>query len=90
MKFQNIRPIVILVAAESLLLIPFFAMKFGVDGVIWTALDFIVMGVMLFCTAVGIELALRLFSVTWVKVAAVFAVLFGFVMVWGTLVHMGG
>jgi len=83
------RLILILVAAESLLLIPFVAMRFT-NEVVWTALDFVTMGVMLLCTGIGIEVALRLARDTWIKVAAVAAVLFIFVMVWGTLVHMGG
>ena len=83
------RLIIILVAAESLLLIPFVAMKFSGE-VNWTATDFMTMGVMLLCTGIGIEVALRFFQVTWAKAAAVAAVLFAFVMVWGALVHMGG
>jgi hypothetical protein len=86
---KNIRLICILLAAEALLLIPYFAMKFG-DEVNWTALDFITMGLMLLVTGLAIEVALRLVKLTWMKVAAVAAILFGFVMVWGTLVHMGG
>ena len=53
-------------------------------------LDFVVMGAMLLMTGLGVEVALRIARVTWVKVAAVAAILFGFVMVWGTLVHLGG
>ena len=83
------RLILILVAAESLLLIPFLAMKFTSE-VDWSPMDFITMGVMLLLTGIGIEFALRLVKDTWIKVAAVAAVLFVFVMVWGTLVHMGG
>jgi len=86
---KNIRLICILLAAEALLLIPYFAMKFG-DEVNWTALDFITMGLMLLVAGLAIEVALRLVKLTWMKVAAVAAILFGFVMVWGTLVHMGG
>lgn len=89
MEFKNTRLIIILVAALSLLLIPFIAMRFT-NEVVWTAIDFITMGVMLVSTGLGIEFALRIFKVTWLKVAAVAGVLFGFVMVWGTLVHMGG
>jgi hypothetical protein len=76
-------------AVPALLLIPYFAMRFT-DEVNWTALDFTVMGVMLLVTGLGIELALRIFRTAWTRVAAVLAVLFGFVMVWGALVHMGG
>jgi Kef-type K+ transport system membrane component KefB len=86
---QTKRLILILLAAEALLLIPFFAMKFGSE-VDWSPMDFATMGVMLLLTGIGIEFALRLAKDTWIKVAAVAAVLFIFVMVWGTLVHMGG
>ncbi len=86
---KSTRPFIIITAALSLLLIPFIAMKFTSE-VVWTAFDFIVMGFMLIVTAIGIEIALRLFKVTWLKAAAVAGVLFAFVMVWGTLVHLGG
>ncbi len=89
MSAKNTRSICILVAALALLLIPYFAMRFT-DEVNWTALDFAVMGTMLLATGTAIEIALRLVKVTWMRAAAVLVILFGFVMVWGTLVHMGG
>ena len=89
MNIQNIRLICILVAVPALLLIPYTAMKFT-NEVNWTALDFIVMGVMLLVTGLAIEVALRIVKLTWMKVAAVAVILFGFVMVWGALVRMGG
>jgi hypothetical protein len=89
MTFQNIRLIVIVAAALSLLLIPFIAMRFT-DEVNWTALDFVTMGVMLLVTGLAIEVALRIVKATWMRAAAVLVIVFGFVMVWGTLVHMGG
>jgi hypothetical protein len=89
MNFKNIRLICILLAVPTLLLIPFIAMRFT-NEVNWTALDFITMGFMLLVTGVAIEVALRIVRVTWIRVAAVAAILFGFVMVWGTLVHLGG
>ena len=89
MTTQNKRLIYIVIAAETLLLIPFIAMRFTTE-VNWTPMDFIVMGAMLLVTALGIEAALRFVRVTWARAAAVLAVLFCFLMVWGTLVHMGG
>ncbi|HEV7698986.1 MAG TPA: hypothetical protein VGO43_02030 [Pyrinomonadaceae bacterium] len=86
---KNTRLICILFAVPALLLIPYIAMKFTSE-VVWTPIDFITMGVLLLITGLAIEVALRKVTITWAKVAAVAAILFGFVMVWGTLVHMGG
>ena len=86
---KNIRLICILLAVPALLLIPFLAMRFTGE-VNWTALDFTTMGVMLLVTGLAIGGALRIIKTSWIKAAAVLAVLFGFVMVWGALVHMGG
>jgi len=86
---KNIRLFCILLAVPALLLIPFLAMKFT-NEVNWTAIDFATMGVMLLLTGLACEIALRIFKTVWMKAAAVAIVLFGFLMVWGTLVHMGG
>ena len=86
---HNKRLIGIVFAAGFLLLIPYAAMRFT-DEVNWTALDFAVMGAMLLTTGLAIEVALRTFKAAWIKVVAVAATLFAFVMVWGTLVHLGG
>jgi hypothetical protein len=86
---KNKRLVFILLTVPTLLLIPFIAMRFT-DEVNWTPLDFITMGFMLLMTGLAIEVALRIARVTWVKVAVVAGILFGFVMVWGTLVHLGG
>lgn len=86
---KNTRLIFILAAALSLLLIPFVAMRFTTE-VNWTALDFATMGTMLLFTGLAIEVALRIVKTTWMRAAAVAAILFGFVMIWGALVHMGG
>jgi hypothetical protein len=86
---KNIRLFLIVLAVPALLLIPFTAMRFT-DEVNWTALDFTLMGIMLLFTGLAIELALRIFRAGWTRAAAVLTVLFGFVMIWGALVHMGG
>jgi hypothetical protein len=89
MTTKNIRLICILLAVPALLLIPFFAMRFA-NEVNWTPFDFALMGFMLLMTGLAIEVALRILKTKWMRVAAIVAVLFGFVMVWGTLVHLGG
>ena len=89
MTKQNTRLIYILLAVPVLLLIPFFAMKFTGE-VNWSPLDFITRGFMLLMTGLAIEVALRIVRTKWMRVAAVVVVLFGFLMVWGTLVHLGG
>ena len=86
---KNIRFICILLAVPTLLIIPYIAMRFT-NEVNWTIGDFIVMGAMLLVTGLAIEVSLRFFDTAWSRVAAVAAVIFGFVMVWGTLVHLGG
>ena len=89
MNTKNFRIICILLAVPVLLLIPFFAMKFT-NEVNWSPLDFITMGFMLLMTGLAVEVALRIVRTKWMRVAAVVVVLFGFLMVWGTLVHLGG
>jgi hypothetical protein len=89
MNTKNVRSTLILLAVPALLLIPFAAMRFT-DEVNWTMFDFAVMGFLLLMTGLAIEIALRTVAATWMKVAAVAAILFGFVMVWGPLVHLGG
>ena len=88
-KMKNIRLICILLAVPALLLVPFVATKFT-NEVNWTALDFTVMGIMLLVTGISVEVAMRIVRVPWIRIAAVAAILFGFVMVWGALVHLGG
>jgi hypothetical protein len=89
MNTKNTRLLYILLAVPALLLIPFIAMRFT-NEVVWTPLDFITMGFMLLMTGLAIEVALRILKTKWMRVAAVVVVLFGFLMVWGTLVHLGG
>jgi hypothetical protein len=84
MNMKNIRLVCIFIGVAFLLLIPLAA------GFPWSAMDFVVAGVLLLGTGLVCEVALRIVKTTWVKVAAVAAILFGLVMVWGTLVHLGG
>lgn len=87
---KNIRLIGIILTVGFLLLIPFAAMKLGIEGVHWTALDFIAAGILLLSAGLAIEVALRVLIPARSKAIAVLAILFGLVMVWGALVRMGG
>ncbi len=78
------RLIGILIGVAVLLFIPLAA------GFPWSAMDFLVAGVLLVSTGLACEVALRVVKTTWVKVAAVGAILFGLIMVWGALVRLGG
>ncbi len=89
MEFKNIRLVGIVATIGLLLLVPFVAMRFT-DEVNWTVFDFVVMGVLLLVTGLTIEVALRKLNGALVKAAAVLAIMFGFVMVWGALVRLGG
>ena len=86
---QNKRLLLIVLAVPVLLLIPYIAMRYT-NEVNWTPMDFTVMGAMLLFTGLAIEFALRTVRINWMRVAAVVVILFGFLMVWGTLVHLGG
>jgi predicted anti-sigma-YlaC factor YlaD len=71
-------------ATSLLLLIPLVAMRFT-DEVNWTALDFIVMGILLFGTGLTYVLISRLSDSIAYRAAVGVAVLAGFVLIWGNL-----
>ena len=52
------RFLIILLIVGALLMIPFIAMQFSSE-VVWTASDFIIMGILLLVTGLGIDLVLR-------------------------------
>ena len=82
---KNIRLIIILSTAAILLLIPFAAMKLGVDGVDWKANDFIAAAVMLFGSGIAIEIALRVVKRFEYRIAACVAILLVLAIVWAEL-----
>lgn len=82
---KNIRLIGILTTAAVLLLIPFAAMKLGVDGVKWTAIDFAAAAVMLFGAGIAIEVALRVVKLFEYRIAACVAILLVLAIVWAEL-----
>ena len=82
---KNIRLIGILSTAAILLLIPFVAMKLGVDGVKWTAIDFIAAAIMLFGAGIAIEIALRVVKRFEYRIAACAAILLALFIIWAEL-----
>ncbi len=82
---KNIRLPIILTTAAMLLLVPFTAMKLGVEGVKWTAFDFVAAAIMLFGAGIAIEIALRMVRKFEYRIAACVAILFALAVVWAEL-----
>jgi hypothetical protein len=85
MTTPNKRLLGIIIVICALLTVPFFAMKLGVEGVKWTAIDFIAAGIMLFGAGFAIEIALRLITKWEYRIAACVAILIGLAVVWAEL-----
>ncbi len=85
MTFQNIRLIGIVLFVGALLVIPFAAMKMGVDGVNWTALDFVAAAIMLLGAGFAVEVALRVVKRFECRIAACVAILLALAVVWAEL-----
>ena len=73
------------IAAAVLLLLPAVAMRLHVEGVAWSAGDFIVMGAMLLIACGSFELAARLAPNAAYLAAATLGIGTGFVLVWANL-----
>jgi hypothetical protein len=84
MEMNNIRIIGIVVAVGFLLLIPYFAMKFTGE-VNWTAIDFIVAGVLLLSTGLAIEFVLRKVQATAYRIAICASTLLALFVIWAEL-----
>lgn len=82
---KNIRLIGILITVAVLLLVPFIAMQIGVDGVKWTAIDFIAAAIMLLGAGLTIELVLRKVKTAPARIAFCGVILAGLVLIWGEL-----
>ncbi len=81
---KNKRVIIILSTAATLLLIPFVAMQFT-NEVNWDIFDFLIMGVLLFGTALICELVMRKVKSTKSRIAICGAILFLFFLIWAEL-----
>jgi len=85
MTTPNKRLLGIIIVVCALLTIPFFAMRFGVEGVDWKLLDFIAAGIMLFGAGLAIEIALRLITKFEYRIAACIGILIVLAIVWAEL-----
>lgn len=74
----------ILITVGLLLSIPLIAMQF--TGVVqWSLFDFVLMGVLLFITGLGITLVLRKFPKTKQRILLIGAILGAFILIWAEL-----
>ncbi|UBZ07206.1 hypothetical protein LDL76_00490 [Salegentibacter mishustinae] len=78
------RFLIILLIVGALLLIPFIAMQFSSE-VVWTASDFIIMGILLLVTGLGIDLVLRKVSSSKNRLIMGGIILALFFMIWAEL-----
>lgn len=83
-QMNNKRLVLLMLAAAGLLSVPLIAMRFT-SGVDWDGFDFIVAGVLLFGTGLAIDIALRIVTGFWARVAAVLGLLFLLFLVWAEL-----
>jgi len=73
------------IVAAIILLLPAVAMQFNVEGVVWTASDFVVMGVILLIACGSFEVLARSAPNFAYLAAAAIAIGTGFLMVWANL-----
>lgn len=78
------RFLIILFIVGALLLIPFIAMQFSSE-VVWTVSDFIIMGILLMVTGLGIDLVLRKVSSSKNRLIIGGIILAVFFMIWAEL-----
>ena len=76
--------LIILLIVGMLLLIPLIAMQFSSE-VVWTASDFIIMGILLLVTGLGIDLVLRKVSNSKNRLIISGIILAVFFMIWAEL-----
>jgi len=84
MTFQINKIQKILLGTIILLLIPFIAMQFTTE-VNWSVLDFVVAGVLLVGTGLGIDFVLRKLKTSKYRVAIIIAIIIAFLLFWAEL-----
>ena len=81
---KNKRLIIILISIAVLLLIPFLAMQFTPE-IDWELTDFIIMGILLLCTGLSIEVVLRKVKSVKNRILICLAIVIVFLLVWAEL-----
>ncbi len=81
---KNKRLKIILTTVTILLLIPFIAMQFT-DEVYWTSFDFVIMGILLLCTGLLCELAMRKVTKIKHRIALCIVIVGAFLIIWAEL-----
>lgn len=84
MIVPNKRLSIILLAVAITLLVPLIAMQFTTE-VNWTLLDFVVAAVLLFCTGLMCELALRKIKKTKYRIVICVVLLLALLLIWTEL-----
>jgi len=84
-SIQNKRFAAIMLTAAALLSLPLIAMQFDGNGVKWDMRDFIIAGVLLFGTGLGVELVLRKVKTTRYRFLSVGLILIALFLVWAEL-----
>lgn len=84
MEIKRNNFLIILLIVGALLLIPFIAMQFSSE-VVWTVSDFIIMGILLLVTGLGIDLVLRKVSSNKYRLIISGIILAVFFMIWAEL-----
>lgn len=81
---KNKRIFIVLAGVGILLLIPLIAMQFTSE-VDWNLQDFVIMGILLFATGLGIDFSLRKIGSSKNRLIAIGAILIVFFLIWAEL-----
>ena len=84
MEIKRNNFLIILLIVGALLMIPFIAMQFSSE-VVWTVSDFIIMGILLLVTGLGIDLVMRKVSSSKNRLIISGIILAVFFMIWAEL-----
>lgn len=76
--------VIILIIVGTLLLIPLIGMQFS-DGIDWSLFDFLIMGILLFTTGIGIAYSLKKISSSKNRIITIGVILLIFFLIWAEL-----